>query len=59
MNKSIYVEKSYNTMRIDRFIRSHLGNMPQGLIEKNLRNGTFKLNQKNKRNMQKAGNKNK
>ena len=42
MNKSIYVEKSYNTMRIDRFIRSHLGNMPQGLIEKNLRNGTFK-----------------
>ena len=46
MNKSIYVEKSYNTMRIDRFIRSHLGNIPQGLIEKNLRNGTFKLNQK-------------
>ena len=46
MNKSIYVEKSYNSMRIDRFIRSHLGNIPQGLIEKNLRNGTFKLNQK-------------
>ena len=46
MNKSIYVEKSFNTMRIDRFIRSHLGNIPQGLIEKNLRNGTFKLNQK-------------
>ena len=46
MNKSIYVEKSYNTMRIDRFIRSHLGNIPQGLIEKNLRNGKIKLNKK-------------
>ena len=33
-------------MRIDRFIRNHLGKIPQGLIEKNLRNGTLKLNQK-------------
>ena len=34
MKKSIYVEKTYDHMRIDRFIRSHLGKIPQGLIAK-------------------------
>jgi 23S rRNA pseudouridine955/2504/2580 synthase len=33
-------------MRIDRWIRNNLGNIPQGLIEKNLRNGKIKLNNK-------------
>jgi len=33
-------------MRIDRWIRNNLGNIPQGLIEKNLRNGNIKLNNK-------------
>ena len=33
-------------MRIDRFLRNCLGQIPQGLIEKNLRNGTIKLNKK-------------
>ena len=33
-------------MRIDRFIRYHFGKIPQGLIEKNLRNGKIKLNKK-------------
>ncbi len=46
MKKFINVDKSYNDMRIDRFIRNHLGKIPQGLIEKNLRNGKLKLNQK-------------
>ena len=46
MKKSINVDKSFNDMRIDRFIRIHLGKIPQGLIEKNLRNGKLKLNQK-------------
>ena len=46
MKKSINVDKSFNDMRIDRFIRNHLGKIPQGLIEKNLRNGKLKLNQK-------------
>ena len=46
MKKLINVEKSYNNMRIDRFIRNHLGNIPQGLIEKNLRSGKIKLNHK-------------
>ncbi len=34
MKKSINVDKSFNDMRIDRFIRNHLGKIPQGLIEK-------------------------
>ncbi len=54
MKKSIYVEKSHDDMRIDRFIRSHLGKMPQGLIEKNLRNGKLKLNQKKVKSSQKV-----
>ena len=33
-------------MRIDRWIRQSLGNIPQGLIEKNLRSGKIKLNKK-------------
>ena len=46
MKKTINVDISFNNMRIDRFIRNHLGKIPQGLIEKNLRNGKLKLNQK-------------
>ena len=30
-------------MRIDRWIRNNLGKIPQGLIEKNLRNGKIKV----------------
>ena len=33
-------------MRIDRFLRNHLGQIPQSLIEKSLRNGNIKLNKK-------------
>tara|TARA_Y200000002_G_C22515613_1_gene593267 strand:- start:7 stop:885 length:879 start_codon:yes stop_codon:yes gene_type:complete len=33
-------------MRIDRWIRNTLGKLPQGLIEKNLRNGKIKVNKK-------------
>ncbi|OCW78370.1 pseudouridine synthase [Pelagibacteraceae bacterium GOM-A1] len=54
MKKSINVDKSFNDMRIDRFIRNHLGNIPQGLIEKNLRNGKLKLNQKKVKSSQKV-----
>jgi 23S rRNA pseudouridine955/2504/2580 synthase len=46
MKKSFNVEATYNYMRIDRWIRNNLGNIPQGLIEKNLRNGKIKLNNK-------------
>ena len=33
-------------MRIDRFLRNHFDQIPQSLIEKNLRNGKIKLNKK-------------
>ncbi len=46
MKKIIHVDKTFEDMRLDRFLRNHLGKIPQGLIEKNLRNGQFKLNKK-------------
>ena len=46
MKKTIYVEKTFDNMRFDRWLRNHLGKIPQGLIEKNLRNGKIKLNKK-------------
>jgi len=46
MKKLIHVEKTYNMMRIDRFLRNHFGQLPQSLIEKNLRNGKIKINKK-------------
>ena len=46
MKKLIHVEKTYNMMRIDRFLRNHFGKLPQSLIEKNLRNGKIKINKK-------------
>ena len=46
MKKSYTVDKTCNDMRLDRWIRFNLGNFPQGLIEKNLRIGKIKLNQK-------------
>jgi len=46
MKKTFNVDSTYNNMRIDRWIRNNLGNLPQGLIEKNLRNGKIKLNKK-------------
>ncbi len=46
MKKLINVEKTFEGMRIDRFLRNHFGQIPQSLIEKNLRNGRIKLNKK-------------
>ena len=54
MKKTINVEKTFNNMRIDRLLRNHLGNIPQGLIEKNLRNGKIKLNNKKVRSSNKV-----
>ena len=46
MKKTFNVDPTYNDMRIDRWIRNNLGNVPQGLIEKNLRNGIIKVNKR-------------
>ena len=46
MNKSLIVDTTCNKMRLDRYLRNKLGNLPQSLIEKNLRSGKIKLNKK-------------
>ena len=46
MIKIFKVEEQFSDMRIDRFIKKIIKNLPQGLIEKNLRNGKIKLNNK-------------
>ena len=46
MNKSYIVDSSSIDMRIDRWIKITIGNVPQSLIEKSLRNGKIKLNKK-------------
>ena len=46
MKKLLNVDKTFSGMRIDRFLRNYFGQIPQSLIEKNLRNGKIKLNKK-------------
>ena len=46
MNKSFKIDSSSIGMRIDRWLKNNIGNIPQSLIEKNLRIGKIKLNQK-------------
>ena len=53
MKKTYNVDSTYNNMRIDRWVRNNIGNIPQGLIEKNLRKGKIKLNKKKIKSSQK------
>ena len=53
MKKFYCVDSTCNDMRVDRWIRNNLGNIPQGLIEKSLRNGKIKLNNKKIKSSQK------
>ena len=46
MKKTINVDTTYAGMRIDRFLRKYFDSIPQGLIERSLRNGKIKLNKK-------------
>jgi len=46
MKKSYIVDSTCNDMRIDRWIRHYIGKIPQSLIEKSLRAGKIKLNNK-------------
>ena len=48
MSKYYIVDDTYEGIRLDKLIRNNLGNVPQGLIEKFLRNGKIKLNIKKK-----------
>jgi 23S rRNA pseudouridine955/2504/2580 synthase len=54
MKKSFNVDSTFNNMRIDRWIRNNLGNIPQSLIEKSLRSGKIKLNNKKIKSSQKV-----
>ena len=54
MKKSFNVDSTFNDMRLDRWIRNNLGNIPQGLIEKSLRSGKIKLNNKKIKSSQKV-----
>ena len=46
MIKTLIVDSRCDGMRFDRFIRNQLGKIPQSLIEKSLRSGKIKLNNK-------------
>ena len=46
MIKSYIVDSTYNNMRLDRWLRNIIGNIPQSLIEKSLRSGKVKINKK-------------
>ena len=46
MNKTYIVDATYEGIRIDKWIRNNIANIPQSLIEKNLRIGKIKLNKK-------------
>ena len=46
MKKSYIVDSTCNDMRIDRWIRFKIANIPQSLIEKYLRSGKIKINKK-------------
>ena len=54
MKKSYNVDLTYNNMRIDRWIRNNLGNVPQSLIEKSLRSGKIKINNKKSKSSKKV-----
>ena len=46
MIKTFTINDQSSDMRIDRFIKKNIKDIPQGLIEKSLRNGKIKLNSK-------------
>ena len=46
MIENYVVDSTYNNMRLDRWLRNEIGNMPQSLIEKYLRSGKIKVNKK-------------
>ena len=46
MIKSFIVDKAYASMRIDKYLKFNIGRFPQSLIEKSLRNGKVKVNNK-------------
>ncbi len=46
MIKSYIIDSTCDNMRLDRWLRNKIGNIPQSLIEKSLRSGKIKVNKK-------------
>ena len=46
MKKSYLVDAMHSDMRLDIWIKAKIGKLPQSLIERNLRNGKIKINNK-------------
>ena len=46
MQKTYNVIADHDAMRLDRWLRKNIDNLPQGLIEKFLRNGNIKVNKR-------------
>ena len=46
MLKSFKIDNKSINMRIDRWIKNNIGQIPQALIEKDLRKGNIKINKK-------------
>ena len=46
MKKTIIVDKDSDNTRLDRWLKRNVFNIPQSLIEKNIRKGKIKINDK-------------
>ncbi len=49
MKKIYYINDDFLNTRLDRWIRKNIYNIPQSLIEKSLRNGKIKVNNRKKK----------
>ncbi len=48
--KNIYqVKDDFTEMRLDKWIKKNISDIPQSLIEKNIRKGNIKINSKKKK----------
>ena len=46
MNKIFIIEDDYHGARLDRWFKKRVCNVPQSLIEKNIRRGNIRVNKK-------------
>ena len=49
MKKSLLIKEDYINSRLDRWFRKNVINVPQSLIEKHIRKGNIKINNKKKK----------
>ena len=46
MNRSYKIKPIHSSMRLDRWVKNNIGKYPQSLLEKSIRKGKIKLNNK-------------